>query len=274
MELDSDEAVTWFTSEKVRRPFLEKLHPAATIRPCSYNIVVQFIPLTFRVDKALDLRELEEVNGLQSRVINRVRWIKPVARRHPSQTCGHIILTFSAPSPANDMLVYGLFICHKKVYAEKCKKEPLRCLKCHNWGHMVAECTSEADVCGTCSQHHRTADCDNTDHLHCVSCGASGHSSWDRSCPVFQCKCKELNEQLEDNSMPYFPTEEEWMQVKEPPKTVFVMQPPGPAAPAGGKTMGFRQTTLPWASSRRHEQGGGAWADQDGYQSQHWHSYE
>ena len=98
------------------------------IKPWVFNIVVQFVPFMFRPEKDADLRELEQVNGLDDRAMMKARWIKPAARRSPSQTCSHMILSFSSPVPANDTLAYGLFICQKKVYAEKCKKEPLRCL--------------------------------------------------------------------------------------------------------------------------------------------------
>jgi len=75
-----------------------KLHPAATIRPRSYDIMVQFVPLTFRADRDSYLRELEEVNRLQSGVINRVRWIKPVAGTTPLKPVG-ISYSRSQPHP-------------------------------------------------------------------------------------------------------------------------------------------------------------------------------
>ena len=50
-------------------------------------------------------------------------------------------------------------------------------------------------------------------------------SSWDRSCPIFQAKCNELNDQLEENKLQYFPTDETWTQVREPPKVVYVVPP-------------------------------------------------
>jgi len=65
-----------------------------------------------------------------------VRWIKPAVRCSPSQTCGHLILS-SSQIPANNALKDMLYICHKKVYMEKCKRELLRCLKCHRWNHMA-----------------------------------------------------------------------------------------------------------------------------------------
>jgi len=126
-ELDSEEAVMWFTTEGTREKFLEKLHPAARIKPRAYHVVVQFIPLTLRTDRVADLRKIEEVNGLDKGEVIKARWIKPAVRRRPSQTCSHLILSFQTPQSANDTLANSLFICQKKVYTEKCKDAPLRC---------------------------------------------------------------------------------------------------------------------------------------------------
>ena len=139
MELGSEEAVTWFAGAVIRKQFLEKLHLVATItKPRLYQVMVQFVPLTFQPDREADLREVEEVNSINVGGIVRARWIKPVARCKPSQTCGHLILSFQFPQPANDTLAYGLYIGQKKVFAEKCKWELLWCLKCHGWGHCYA----------------------------------------------------------------------------------------------------------------------------------------
>ena len=53
------------------------------------------------------------------------RWIKPDARRSPMQTCRHAIFMLPLPQAANEVLANRIFVCQKKVYAEKCKKEPL-----------------------------------------------------------------------------------------------------------------------------------------------------
>src|SRR6266481_4271095 len=115
---------------------------------------MQFVPLTFRVDRDLEIQELE-----------------------PSQTCGHLILMFQTPHAANNTLVNSLFIGQKKVYAEKCKCEPLRCLKCHRWGHLAAKCGAPYDICSTCALQHHTATCTNPDSPQCVSCKAL-NGSW------------------------------------------------------------------------------------------------
>ena len=73
MELGSDEVVKWFAGGNVRQKFKEKLHLEAVNKPRGYHIMVQFVPLTFRMDKDLDLRETEEVNGMDAGVITNAR---------------------------------------------------------------------------------------------------------------------------------------------------------------------------------------------------------
>ena len=222
MELDSEGAVTWFTGEAVPKLFLGKLHPAASIKPQLFHIIVQFVPLAFFPDREADLREVEEANSINAGNIVQARWLKPVVRCKPSQTCGHLILSLQSPQPANDSLAYALFICHKKVYAEKCKWELLRCLKCHSWGHMVASCGAPSNICGTCALQHCTMACTNGDNPQCMSCKAVGHTSWDHRCPVFQQKCHKLNERVDNNNMLYFLTLKTWTQVMEPPRVMQV----------------------------------------------------
>ena len=58
-------------------------------------MVMQFVPLTFRLEMGMDLRKLEQVIGLEDGAVTKVRWIKPAARQSPSQTRSHMILSFS-----------------------------------------------------------------------------------------------------------------------------------------------------------------------------------
>ena len=232
LELDSDEAAEWFQDPEIHRTFLSHLHRSIAIKPRLYNIVVQFVPLTLHLEREVDLREIEEVNGLDEGDILKARWIKLIACRSPSQTCGHVIVSFSSPIPANDALANGLFVCHKKVYTEKCKKEPLCCLKCHSWNHLATNCPQQYDTCGTCSQRHHTSTYTNLDKPHCSSCGLDDHPSWDRACPTFCRKCAELNERAEENRMLYFPTLKTWTQVLEPTRPPHALGSPSAPTPA------------------------------------------
>ena len=80
MELGSNEAVTWFAEAPVHERFLGNIHPAASIKPRLYHVVVQFVALTFRPDRDTDLREVKEANSIDMGDIVRARWIKPPAR--------------------------------------------------------------------------------------------------------------------------------------------------------------------------------------------------
>ena len=97
MEMESEEAVVWFADEDVRKRFLEKFHASASIKPRLYHTIIQFVPLTLKTNRAEELCEVEEANGIAAGEIASMRWIKPVARRKPSQTCGHLILSFRSP---------------------------------------------------------------------------------------------------------------------------------------------------------------------------------
>ena len=119
MELGSDKTVGWFASDDIRKRFLARLHPDASIKNREYHTVMQFVPLTFKPDRDVELREVEAVNGLGKGAITCARWIKPVARRSPSQTCGHAIFSFLTPTDANEVLANGIFVQQKKVYLEK-----------------------------------------------------------------------------------------------------------------------------------------------------------
>ena len=125
MELDGTPVVDWFVQDNIWKQFLEGLPPGIVIKHRNFHVVVHYIPLTFRLEKEVDLWEVEEANRLQMGNIVKARWCKPVARHSPRQTCGHAVFSFHLLEAANWVLTQGLFVCQKKVYAEKCKKEPL-----------------------------------------------------------------------------------------------------------------------------------------------------
>lgn len=91
-------------------------------------------------------------------------------------------------------------------------------MKCRKWGHFAHACTAETDTCGTCGGEHRTSDCNNREKIFCVSCKSNGHASWDRECPEFRHRCAQYDENYPENSLPYFPTEEDWMLTACPDK--------------------------------------------------------
>ncbi|EIM91023.1 uncharacterized protein STEHIDRAFT_37221, partial [Stereum hirsutum FP-91666 SS1] len=90
------------------------------------------------------------------------------------------------------------------VEVEKLKREPIKCSRCQQYGHMAAVCRSEVDVCGTCGGAHRSHTCSSYKTFLCVSCGTSSHTSSSRECPTFLQLCDEYDARNPDNAMPFF----------------------------------------------------------------------
>ena len=209
----------WLNSPGNKALFLDRFAPDAALKPRTYSLIIQFVPLHFRPDSNPDLCDTEEANQLPRNTILRARWIKPAYQRAPGQTCGHMLAVMTRPADANAILTNSLVICQKQVYAEKCKKEPTRCLECHGWGHMSYDCQQPFSVCSTCTGRHCTSDCANHDKPCCVSCRMEGHASWDQRCPVFLNKCQDMDARMTENQMPYYPTGDPWTHTLRPPKS-------------------------------------------------------
>ena len=158
--------------------------PEAVIKDRAFPVVVQFMPLHFKMERTTELCQIKKDNALPAGSILHSQWIKLPHRRSADQTCGHAIFTLSEPEATNKVTTNGLIICQKWVYAEKCNKEPMRCLKCHSWGHLSYDCPQHHDTCGTCTGKHCMPDCTNRQCPHCMSCQMAGHASWDRQCPT------------------------------------------------------------------------------------------
>ena len=209
LEFNSQAAVGQLDHAQARDVFLKGLGTSAYVRPRRYNVVVYFVPLTFDTDDPEGLREIESANGLPNLSIASMRWIKPPDRRSPRQLVAHAIVAFSDPKAANKALVEGLTICQRKLDTVKSKREPVRCMKCQLWGHLAGSCLAELDTCGSCGENHRSDHC-NSPGKFCTPCGIDGHSSWERDCPTFYAKCKEMDMRTPENQLAYFPTDEPW----------------------------------------------------------------
>jgi len=139
-------------------------------------------------------------------------------RRASRQHTAHLIARLKAPEDTNQVIKEGMIIAGKRVWARKMKREPKRCLKCQKLsaGHFAVGCDSP-EVCGTCGQEHRTAVCKEVDYAKykCANCRASGHASWDHSCPKFEEACRRLEARDLENTYRYFPGSKPWTWEQE-----------------------------------------------------------
>lgn len=193
-EADGEELVKDLQRKDIREAFLEKFCEGAFIKDREHGLIAYAVPITIEPTNEEHLREIEEHNGLENGAIVKARWIKPIYRRSPTQRFANLAIYTIKAETAARMIATGLGIAHKSVACEMLKREPIRCLACQKYGHVVAGCTEKGtNVCSTCGGDHRSDSCTNLDKRWCVSCQSKEHASWDRQCPVFIRKSNEMN---------------------------------------------------------------------------------
>ena len=249
LTLNSREAVSWLRSPEHEMAFTEEFSKGSHIRERSYNLIAPRVPITFEPENKEHLREIEVVNSLDEHLIRKARWIKPTARRRVGQTHAYAILTVTSAEDANILIRDGLIMFGARVRPTKQKAEPIQCMKCRRWGHFAGECQASEDTCGTCAGQHRTNVCHKRDFPRCVTCETTDHASWDRNCPEFIRRCYLVDERNPENSMQYFPTEQDWTQAVRSDRIPLDERFPGKFAvnnlPINGSRQGWQAEAGP-----------------------------
>ena len=108
----------------------------------------------------------------------------------------------------------------RRVLVRKEIDEPRRCMRCQAYGHLAKDCNSATDVCANCADNHPTARCDATnapERHRCANCVAEGHPAWDRACPAFLARTRELAARRADTGFRFYVTNnpETWITEEE-----------------------------------------------------------
>jgi hypothetical protein len=156
IEMPDDHAARWIKDETNAAHFCSELGTNTTFRKRIYNLITFNVPIIMEPENGI---HIHEVNQLEPETIRMARWVKPIARRSPSQRTAHLILSFTDVNAANRALANRLTICHRRTTVENIKKEPVRCLKCQQWNHYAKECIADHNTCRNCAEHHRTNHC-------------------------------------------------------------------------------------------------------------------
>jgi hypothetical protein len=214
-ELNSVEAVVWLKNKDMMSEFLSKMGSTADFKEQVYEVVMDWVPVTFEVDLAAAWKGVEQANGLQTSAIKEAKWIKPTHLRSAGQRTAIAIFSFATREDANQVIENGLYVEGKKVWGRKQMQEPRRCLKCQCFGeHKAAQCESTHDVCGRCGGEHRTNTCvvKDRDSMECSNCKTTGsgkqkgHGAADRRCPIFLGRVDRMNRVRKENNYKYFCT--------------------------------------------------------------------
>ena len=233
LELNSDEAAQWLRSDGVITSFLENLGSGASIKNRTYQVLVQFVPVTFDPADDEHVRGFEENNGITNGSIAKMDWIKPKKDRKVGQKVATLRVYHRDVESANTILKQGAYVFNKRVVPRRPHKEPIRCLRCHKFGHERRNCNYENPYCRKCTRLHETEDCSapSTEYK-CINCFGP-HPSYSRECPKFWEKCQQMDQRCPENGLAYYPTKEPWTWVTlDHAASAQAPPPPPPAAPA------------------------------------------
>ena len=231
LELDRAESADWLHAEANRKAFLDNIGTGANIKDRTYQVIIQFVPVTFETEDNASIRLYESVNGLEENSVLKVEWIKPVQDRKPLQQVATARFYHKDAKSANIILSRGAYVQGKKTIPKKPKREPIRCLKCQQFGHEHRSCTAATARCARCACAHETEECEVPKRaFECVNCGCN-HPSYDRFCQSFLDKCTQLDTRCPENKLAFYPTDEPWSwatvdQVPEPEQHDDSQNPP------------------------------------------------
>ena len=174
-------------AEELRKLSWEKPLEGATLVEPSFAIVVHGVSkedISFESDTPEQLKANIEQSNHETFKVTRVAPLRRRAR-NPDATTHSIIVSFAAPEEADECILYGIYIRHRRHAAERytpqCQIK--QCFKCQGYGHRADVCT-RAVKCGKCAQSHETRTCDSAS-LQCAECKGP-HAAWHHECPVRQ----------------------------------------------------------------------------------------
>lgn len=214
-EMNSGAAAGWLRDKGVMKEFLAKMGSTVDFKVQTYEVVVDWVPVSFEAEQAAAWKRVEQANSLRETAIQEASWIKPAHLRTDGQRTAIAIFRFATREDANQIIENGFFVEGKKVWGRKQVQEPKHCLKCQCYGeHRAAKCSSIHDVCGRCGKQHRTSLCKENAKVNweCSNCKAmgngtyKGHGAADRRCPIFLSRVNKMNNARQENRYKYFCT--------------------------------------------------------------------
>src|ERR1700722_14901156 len=230
VKFDTQESKSRFVKLCDNTPdLLAKLSPNAQIRLRTYPVIFKFVPCigTFDPSNAQHLRGLEKENDLGPNSISTAEWCKKPEKRSPGQSTANLKVHCASAESANRILQERIRVDGNLVNVHKDLRQPLRCIRCHEYGHFRDGCYNKERCAHCASETHTTANCDSSNAPSCAACGeGSNHPAASPTCPTFLAKQKSLLQRFPENSMPYYPTGERWTWAQNPPNPDRAPSPP------------------------------------------------
>ena len=172
-------------AEQLRKLKWDKAYNGLTVRRPKYGIHVPGVPTDMinpnEIQNPELTRELErqnKENGLE------ILEMKPMRRKLKENARHFSLVVFCSSSEMADKCIkHGIYINHQRFFPEKYTPQfqLIQCYKCQQFGHHATKCRSLHEICGKCSEHHLTSQCNSERHK-CTGCKGE-HPAWHHDCP-------------------------------------------------------------------------------------------
>lgn len=223
-DLDTTDAFRKLEAEGLLK---DKICESTRITKRTYNVLAKFVPCKGKFDPGNKehLRELEKLAELSPKTISYARWCKNPANREPNQKYAHVKFSCPSPEAANNLIRSRCMVEGQTLTLIKDSKEPLRCNKCHQYGHIQVKCPNP-ERCVKCgSSDHKGSECQKPPR--CLACAdipgrsaAHANDARERVCETFREKAEDLSSRTPESQLPYFPilgNNETWDSEFRPP---------------------------------------------------------
>ena len=148
-ELNSLEAAVWLKKKTNMSDFMTRMGSTADYKEQTFEVVVNWIPVSFEVELQKSWRAVEQASGLTNAAIGSIVWIKPIHLQSEGQRTAIAVFKMVSREDVNHLIEKGLYVEGKKVWGRKQVQELRRCLKCQCFvEHKAAKCHSIHEVCG------------------------------------------------------------------------------------------------------------------------------
>ena len=160
LEFNLVDSKTKFEKICTNKPeLLAEFSHKAHIRPCTYAIILCFVPCSgqFNPSNAVYLREVKFENDILPNYIALAVWCKHPDKRSSNQKTATLKVLYANPEAANLFITGQICINDHLVNVHKDIKLPIWCLKCQEYGHTWDLCIG-VEKCANCaSVSHSTS---------------------------------------------------------------------------------------------------------------------
>ena len=114
--MNSFQAADWLKGKDTMANFLLNMGSTTDYKEQTYEVVMDWVPVSLEVEHTESWRAVEQANGLRASAIVEVCWIKPSHLRAAGQKTAITVFRMATREDTNRVIGGGLYVEGKKVW--------------------------------------------------------------------------------------------------------------------------------------------------------------